>query len=194
MLKAATFTAYPRNPNGNTPAVPAPPPPGIMAIAKSASRSRLVCAELTFLTTNIWATSSAVKCRTPEAYMLCTAMPGNGYSTGIIMPYCRATGPAADKIYRVTGAANGGAGLFMQRAGARFASAPDFPDGGVGYVPSPPRSHQYRRRGTPLGRGQTRRALRRQSQNVKRRPVGLFSHRASFCARIDIAQYFIAKA
>lgn len=35
ILKAATFTAYPRNPNGNTPAVPAPSPPGIMAIAKS---------------------------------------------------------------------------------------------------------------------------------------------------------------
>jgi len=32
---------------------------------------------------------------------------------GIIMPYCRATGPAVDKIYRVTGAANGCAGLFM---------------------------------------------------------------------------------
>ena len=58
-------------------------------------------------------------------------MPGNGYSTGIL---ARSSSHrlAADIIYRVTHAATGGARIFMQRVTARFASAPDFPDGGVG--------------------------------------------------------------
>ena len=58
-------------------------------------------------------------------------MPGNGYSTGILA-LSSSHRLAADKIYRVTHAATGGARIFMQRATARFANAPDFPDGGVG--------------------------------------------------------------
>lgn len=68
MLKAATFTADPRNPNGNTPAVPAPPPPGIMAIAKSASRSRLGRADTNFFNDEHW--GHFVGCKTPNAWGL----------------------------------------------------------------------------------------------------------------------------